>query len=545
MRRTAKVSDVPGGGDACTLDASPLPVLVTDGDGVVRVLNAAAASLLPQLAVGARLERGGPTWLAEAQSRRAERAEGPVGSRRFQAHRTRAADGSVAWWLADNTELHSARQALRTERERTAFLAEASHRLLSSPDADTCMETTARLAAGHLADAALVVGGPAGRHPQLTRVCGDGSLHRDKLRADPGELPGLAEALGGPPAVPAARPGEPVAVPEWVVPEEFGPVGDVLVVPLPGSAGPAGALVLLRRGGGERFGEDEAAFVRVFAARAGAALCSALLLARQSALADLLMRDLLPPELHDRTGVEIAGGYRASRDEERVGGDFYDVHPADDDGDGTGETLAVLGDVCGRGLEAAVLTGRIRNTLGALRMVEPDHEKLLKLLNGSLLSVHHTRYATLVLASITPHHGGVGLRLTSGGHPPPLIVRAGGEVEEVPTHGTLVGALPEVSATTHTTELQPGETCLLYSDGITEAKGGPQGSELFGEERLRRVLGRCAGMPAETVVERVQSDAAEWVGQGHHDDMAVMAITAPRRTHLSAVGGHGPGRFTR
>jgi serine phosphatase RsbU (regulator of sigma subunit) len=104
--------------------------------------------------------------------------------------------------------------------------------------------------------------------------------------------------------------------------------------------------------------------------------------------------------------------------------------------------------------------------------------------------------------------------------------------------------MPEVRATTADVTLSPGETCLMYTDGITEAKGGPFGDELFGELRLQRVLGECAGMPAEAVVERVQMLASQWVGRGAHDDMAVLAITAPRGQHLTAVGGHGRGRYT-
>ncbi|NEE28836.1 SpoIIE family protein phosphatase, partial [Streptomyces sp. SID7982] len=92
--------------------------------------------------------------------------------------------------------------------------------------------------------------------------------------------------------------------------------------------------------------------------------------------------------------------------------------------------------------------------------------------------------------------------------------------------------------------LAPGEFCLLYTDGITEARGGPLGDEMFGEARLTEALSHCAGMPAEAVVEHVQMLASEWTGDRAHDDMAVMAIAAPRSHHLSAVDGHTRGRFT-
>ncbi|GAA5610917.1 hypothetical protein Spla01_02063 [Streptomyces platensis] len=116
-------------------------------------------------------------------------------------------------------------------------------------------------------------------------------------------------------------------------------------------------------------------------------------------------------------------------------------------------------------------------------------------------------------------------------------------MEEAATRGSLVGALPEVTSTTATLDLAPGESCLLYTDGITEAMGGPLGDELFGEARLRSALSECAGLPAEAVVERIRMLAAQWVGAGRHDDMAVVAITAPRHAHLSAVDGHTRGGY--
>ena len=96
-------------------------------------------------------------------------------------------------------------------------------------------------------------------------------------------------------------------------------------------------------------------------------------------------------------GVDFAGRYRAALDTDRVSGDFYDVHPPDDERE---ETLVVLGDVCGKGLEAAVLTGKIRTTVRALLPLANDHQRLLRLLNGALLGAGGTRFATLVLASV-------------------------------------------------------------------------------------------------------------------------------------------------
>jgi serine phosphatase RsbU (regulator of sigma subunit) len=253
------------------------------------------------------------------------------------------------------------------------------------------------------------------------------------------------------------------------------------------------------------------------------------------------MRDLLPPTLRRLDGVEIAGGYRPAGAAERVGGDFYDVHPGSTPADAS---LVILGDVCGKGLEAAVLTGKIRNTLQALLPMADDHERMLRLLNGALLSSHHTRFATMVLASVQRADNHVRLRLTSAGHPSPLVVRRDGTVEEIATHGSLIGVLPAIEAHSVETVLRPGDTCLLYTDGFTEARGGPLGEELFGDERLRQALSDCADMPAEAVVDRIQMLASQWLRNGPHDDMALIAISAPRTNHLSAVDGHTRGRYT-
>ncbi|MBB2989197.1 serine phosphatase RsbU (regulator of sigma subunit) [Mycolicibacterium iranicum] len=520
--------DVDSGIDAAW-GSVPHPVLVVDRDGMVRTLSTSARSVLPDVRPGSALEEFVPSWLS--------------GARHREATPTPLPDGEVAWWLTDGSDrtVRDTQQALNLERERAAFLDEASAMLMASLNIDRCMEATVQLAARHLADAAVLVAPmTAGSIPV---VCSgpDGSAEHRTVDAEPVEVAGLSEALRGFPPVPS-RWIDPASVPDWLVPVGFtGQVGSVVITPLPGHGVPAGALVLLRRNSQTAFSEGEEIFARLFAARAGAALSAARLYAEQSAITRTLMRDLLPPQLHRLDGIELAGGYRASEDHEAIGGDFYDVHPPVKPGD---ETLVVLGDVCGKGLEAAVLTGKIRNTLQALAPLADDHLRVLKLLNSALLSVDDTRFATLVLVSVTRRDGQVELRLTSAGHLAPLIVRNDGRVEEVDTRGTLIGVMPQIRARTVQTVLAPGETCLLFTDGVTEARGGPLGTDLFGEQRLAAALAECAGLPAEAVVERIMMLTTQWVNEQAHDDIAVVAITAPRRTHLSAVDGHTAGRYT-
>ncbi|MFI8354430.1 PP2C family protein-serine/threonine phosphatase [Streptomyces cyaneofuscatus] len=526
-------------------------MLVVDPHGSITQRNEPAAALLPEAEPGAALAEVAPQWLATAH--RALRFPAPgivpgagepfggaVGDQYVEAHPMIREEGSVAWWLIDDTDHRVAREALLLERERTAFLTEASNTLLSSLNLARCMDVTAQLAADSLADAALAIAPTRGRHlPVVTCVRG-GAPVLSQVRADPDEVPGLGEALRGFPPVPS-RWIDPASAPEWIVPEGFGPVGSVVITPLPGHGVPAGALILLRRDGGAPFDEGEEVFARLFAARAGAAMSAARLYAEQTAISETLMRELLPPALHQVDGVDFAGGYRASADHQRIGGDFYDVHPASVAGEAS---LVTLGDVCGKGLDAAVLAGKIRNTLHALLPLADDHQRMLGLLNKALLNSHHTRFATLVLASAERRANEVHLRLTSAGHPPPLIIRADGTVEEADTSGTLVGALPEIQSRSVAVTLAAGESCVLYTDGITEAKGGPMGDVQFGQERLRRALSACAGMLAEGVVEHVQMLATQWIGTRRHDDMAVVVISAPRTHHLTAVDGRTRGRFT-
>ncbi|MFD0412549.1 PP2C family protein-serine/threonine phosphatase [Streptomyces sp. NPDC127108] len=553
---------------SAALQSAPWPLLLAGADGRVRWLNPAATALLPGVGAGTSLARHAPSWLADAHARRDRAAAGAVAGRALRAEAA-PADGAeaVLWWLRDDPDPHTAPDA---ERERARLLADVSDELFARLNPQECRGSTARLAARHLADAAVVVGAGRGARPPVAAARRDGEVTHGRLAGDPADVPGLAEALQGFPPVPA-RWLDPAALPSWMLPEAFElpeafqgrgsdsvnapdsvdtpdptgarggsgasgasePPGALMVTPLPGRGTPIGALVLMRRAGAQPFTEDDEALARLFAVRAAAALSAATLHAEQTAVADLLTQDTLRPGPRRVDGVEYAVGHRPADGELGVGGDFVDISTAPEAG---GETHVVLGDVCGKGLEAAALTGKIRTTLRALHLLEPDHQRLLRALNAALLGTDDSRFATLVLASVSRRGSAVALRLTSAGHPPPLIVRRDGDVLAAPTHGTLVGALPEVSTQTYETTLRPGEACLLYSDGVTEAKGGPLGTDQFGEERLRAALAECAGHPPEAIAERVQMLVADWLGGRRHDDIGLVVIAAPRRrTHLTAA----------
>ncbi|MGW5163035.1 PP2C family protein-serine/threonine phosphatase [Nonomuraea wenchangensis] len=499
---------------------TPYPMLVVGASGVVEAANTAARAL----AGGAR---DIPAWLLRAHREHSGGpVRGPVGERIFEAHPVHDdGAGRVEWWLVDVTEQHRAGEALRAERDSLAAVIEVSSRLLSTLNLDRCLETVARLAVRHLADAARVVL-PRRGHRHMVACCeAGGAVHRD-LTGDAGSMPGLAEALRAFPPVPP-RWLDPAEAPGWVTRDAPAGIGSVVVLALPGYGLPAGALILLRRSESHAFTPSEELFASLFAARAGTAISIARLYAEQASITETLMADLLPPVVTHVDGVEVAGRYRAAGDSALVGGDFYDVHAVSGAGH---RSLVVLGDVSGKGLEAAVLTGKIRNTLRALLPFADDHQRVLNRLNDVLLAAEGSRYVTLVLAGVERRGGRVVLRLTSAGHPPPMIVRLDGRVQVARTRGTLIGLLEHVTSVTEEVLLEPGDTCLLYSDGVIEARGGPLGGELFGDERLEAELRRCAGMPADALAERVQMLASQWAGGGERDDLAVVAIGVPRET---------------
>ncbi|HWS39003.1 MAG TPA: GAF domain-containing SpoIIE family protein phosphatase [Actinoplanes sp.] len=414
---------------------------------------------------------------------------------------------------------------------QASLLAEAGHRLSASLNLRRTIRTTVELAAAHLADAAVVVRPVHRRQSSWTRLAPGHPIEEGTLReALLAEVPGLTEALDGFPPIPS-RWLDPAQAPAWLVPASLGPIGALLVVPLPGNAEPSGALILARGGPDAVFTSEDELLARVFAARAGSAISAAVLYQEQVDITAVLQADLQPPDLPQIDGFELAGSYQ-----HRLGGDFYDVFAPS--GDNT-DTMITLGDVCGTGPEAAVLTGKIRHTLRALRLVGTGPEQMLHVLNQALLqSGRPTRFVTVVVGSIIRiDHGRIRLTLATGGHPPPLILRVDGTVEEAPVSGTLIGVLPQTVVRPATVELAPGELCLLHSDGLTEARGGPAGNEQYGENRLRQALSSCQGIPGTAAVERIRQLVSDWSHGGHSDDIAMLAVRAPTRTPLSLRDG--------
>ncbi|MFH8293090.1 PP2C family protein-serine/threonine phosphatase [Streptomyces sp. NPDC018059] len=246
----------------------------------------------------------------------------------------------------------------------------------------------------------------------------------------------------------------------------------------------------------------------------------------QEALA-VLQQSLLPASLSPVPGVETAAHYHTASPD-RLGGDFYDVFALD------GKRFAFfLGDVCGKGPQAAAVTSLTRYTLRAAALHDPDPVSALSTLN-TVLHDRYTgsgdpRYCTTIFGTLDPDPvtGHVAVRLASGGHPSALTLRADGTAAFLPTPGgLLVGILPEASFTTATTVLAPGDTLLLYTDGLTEARTGDDRGALFGEEALLAFATKHAGKSPQDLV-RALTGLLDDFGDGLDDDTALLAMGVP------------------
>ncbi|WP_392876580.1 SpoIIE family protein phosphatase [Streptomyces sp. LN499] len=277
----------------------------------------------------------------------------------------------------------------------------------------------------------------------------------------------------------------------------------------------------------------------LFDARERRAYETELLRARQEAerererlkrLNTTLQKTLLPPALANVPGLDVAAHYHiASADE--VGGDFYDLFPL-----AAGTWGLFLGDVCGKGATAAAVTSLARYTLRAAAVYDPDPAAVLGNLNTVLnheYSGTDPRFCTVIFGLLTPYgdQGGFRLTLASGGHPAALLMRADGTADYLPTPGgQLIGVLPDAHIATTTIHLNPGDTLLLHTDGLTEAHTASTGAgDRYGDEALLDFARTLAPTTATDTIVAIR-DLLDTFGTGVDDDTAVLAINVPRPT---------------
>lgn len=290
---------------------------------------------------------------------------------------------------------------------------------------------------------------------------------------------------------------------------------DVLGVGLNARGTTSGALVAVRAGG-RGYDEQDVRAVEEFARLVAATLDSARMYEERAMIAATLQASLRPPDLPDLPGLRIAARYRAAQERMEIGGDFYDVHGEPDD------VSVVIGDVCGKGVEAAVLTGQARQTIKTAARFDRSPAGILAALNDVLYAEHSDRFVTVACGRLRPAaDGGTDVTLAVAGHPAPLVVRRDGTVEEPPVRGTVVGVLPDLSFREVELHLAPGDTMLLFTDGVYEARGG---GEFFGLDRLRAMLPAYAGANPETLCEAVEQRVVEHLDGAEHDDIALLAI---------------------
>jgi sigma-B regulation protein RsbU (phosphoserine phosphatase) len=244
---------------------------------------------------------------------------------------------------------------------------------------------------------------------------------------------------------------------------------------------------------------------------------------RLQLLVTTLQATLLPPELPDVPGLETAAYYHAaSRDE--VGGDFYDLFALARDRWGL-----FLGDVCGKGAAAAAVTSQIRYTLRAAAVYDPDPATVLGTLNNALRRDYERnggRFCTAAFGVLTPCPGGFDLSLASGGHPPPLLLRADGTASYQPVGGgPFLGVIDDAVFPATTTRLGAGDTFLLYTDGLTEARTG-NGRERYGDLALNAFAAGIAPATAASAIIAITA-LLEDLGGGLDDDAAVLALSVP------------------
>lgn len=254
------------------------------------------------------------------------------------------------------------------------------------------------------------------------------------------------------------------------------------------------------------------------ARRAALALDNAKLYESSRDMAITLQRSLMPSALPKVPGLDVAAIYNAGGEGAEVGGDFYDVFPT---GAGDEGWAAVIGDVCGKGAEAAALSALARHTIRAANVNLRKPRRILAFLNQLVLQGDSQRFITVAYCRMKFLQSTLHVTLGRAGHPPPLLLHLDGSVTAEGKPGTLIGVTSDPKLTDQVISMLPGESLVLYTDGITEARGL---DGLFGQEGLERELSRCPGKTAQQIVDHLEFAVAEFQIERSHDDMAVLVV---------------------
>lgn len=241
---------------------------------------------------------------------------------------------------------------------------------------------------------------------------------------------------------------------------------------------------------------------------------------RTQQMADALVRELRPSSTAAPPDLQVGYVYRSATRGIAIGGDFLDWFSTD-----SGHFGVACGDVSGKGVEAASLTAMVVYSLRAFALRGTTPQVVLSMLNNAVCDqTPPERFATLAYARVEPGSGAILLGLA--GHPPPVLVH--GDTSHVLTLAAdvPVGLITEESFSQHSLQLEPGDSLVLVTDGVTEARrGGDEGgAELLGERGLVELLSGRAGASAQELADAVWSGVMRWTGGGTTDDCAIVVV---------------------
>lgn len=416
------------------------------------------------------------------------------------------------------------------DRGSLALLAEASEMFAGTLDVTLAVTLATQLVVPRFAAWASVhVADDQGAHlAALTHA--DESEHA-RLRADLESRPAqlladrLARELGDRPSLLSAHE-LPTGLAEHA--------GEILAVPLVARRRLLGVL-LTGLHGGHGYSRDDAGLLLDLARRAALAVDNARLYEERTAIAQALQASLLPPELPTVDLVDFGARYAAAGEGNQVGGDFYDVYRRPD-----GAWSVAIGDVCGKGPEAAAITGLARNVMRLLGAEGRPPSAILRRLNSAILELgDRGRFCTASLATVRPDGDGLAVRLSSAGHPAPVHVEAAGRCRLVGSSGTLLGVLADVDIPDDELRLGPGESLVFYTDGVTERR---RGNRMFGDEGLLAACAAGASRSATDLAGCLEEAVREYGDEVSRDDLAVLVVRA--RPYVRQAPRDGPAAGT-
>ncbi|WP_343975138.1 SpoIIE family protein phosphatase [Pseudonocardia aurantiaca] len=301
---------------------------------------------------------------------------------------------------------------------------------------------------------------------------------------------------------------------------------DGIALPLRARGRSIGTL-LVGRPEGRPHSPEDVVMAGDIARRAALAIHNAQSTGAHVAVSQALQQALLPRALPVVPGLDFAAEYLPASSGSDVGGDFYDVLTVD-----PSRWLVSIGDVCGKGARAAARTGLVRDVLRVLVRDNRSLPRAIEMLNDVMIEADDPlQFCTLAAAMVSRRRsapggrGGLDVELVLAGHVQPVLVRADGTAELIGTFGTAVGLVPSVRLACTQHHLGPGDTLLVYTDGVTERR---RGREQFGAERLLAVAAAAAGRSAVQVVGAVREAVERFSADPLDDDVALLAVRAAR-----------------